>query len=105
MSAFRLRHRLAALVPLTLAVASVHPFAQGQVHEGQYAQADIIKGQSTYRGQCASCHGTNGDAVGGVDLRRGRFRNARSDEDMSRLISTGIPGTAMPPFKFDAAEL
>lgn len=75
------------------------------VHEGQYAQADIIKGQGLYRAQCATCHGTTGDAVGGVDLRRGRFRNARSDEDLSRLISTGIPGTAMLAFKFEPAEL
>jgi putative heme-binding domain-containing protein len=81
------------------------PAAAQAVHEGQYAQTDIIKGQGIYRAQCSTCHGTGGDAVGNVDLRRGRFRNARSDEDLSRLVSTGIAGTAMPAFKFEPAEL
>jgi cytochrome c oxidase cbb3-type subunit 3 len=75
------------------------------VHEGQYVQSDIVKGQGIYRAQCSTCHGTTGDAVGNVDLRRGRFRNAQSDEDLRRLISTGIPGTAMPAFQFEPAEL
>jgi cytochrome c oxidase cbb3-type subunit III len=95
---------LPVFITLVMA-AGAHPRGQGQVHEGQYAQADIVKGQGIYRGQCATCHGTSGDAVGGVDLRRGRFRNARSDEDLARLISGGIPGTAMPAFKFEPAEL
>ncbi len=102
------RSRSAFLLTLSLmcAALSAHAAGQGQaVHEGQYAQTDIIRGQAVYRAQCATCHGTTGDAVGTVDLRRGRFRNAKSDEDLARLIGTGIPGTAMPPFKLEPAEL
>ena len=40
-----------------------------------------------------------------VDLRSGKFRKAVSDEDLGRLIATGVPGTAMPPHKFQDAEL
>ncbi len=76
-----------------------------QEHAGQYNQADIERGARLYGANCAFCHGANGDAVSAVDLRRGRFRNAVSDEDLSRVIATGIPGTAMPPHKFDLAEL
>jgi putative heme-binding domain-containing protein len=94
---------LLALLPVCISLA--HVAGQGQaVHEGQYAQSDIIRGQGVYRAQCATCHGTTGDAVGTVDLRRGRFRNAKSDEDLARLIGAGIPGTAMPSFKFEPAE-
>lgn len=102
----RLRHIFLAVCLGTLVhLSPVSVRLIGQtVHEGQYAQDDIIKGQGIYRGQCSTCHGTTGDAVGNVDLRRGRFRNARSDEDLNRLISTGIPGTAMPAFKFEPAE-
>src|SRR3954449_12146393 len=76
----------------------------GQVHEGQYAQSDIIKGQSTYRAQCATCHGVGGTGVGGVDLRRGVFKTVRSDQDLMRVVSSGV-GTAMPAFKFDQPEM
>jgi putative heme-binding domain-containing protein len=76
----------------------------GQVHEGQYAQSDIIKGQSTYRAQCATCHGVFGNGVGGVDLRRGLFKTVRSDEDLKHVVSTGV-GNGMPAFKFDPAEM
>jgi putative heme-binding domain-containing protein len=76
----------------------------GQVHEGQYAQSDIIKGQSTYRAQCATCHGVFGNGVGGVDLRRGVFKTVRSDEDLKRIVSTGV-GNGMPAFKFDNPEM
>jgi putative heme-binding domain-containing protein len=69
-----------------------------------YAPADIAYGASLYTAQCATCHGPNGDQVGGVDLRSGRFRIGSSDQDLTRVITNGIPGTGMPAFRFDAAE-
>jgi quinoprotein glucose dehydrogenase len=32
-----------------------------------------------------------------VDFRRGQFKRASSDEDLLRVIVSGVPGTAMPP--------
>src|SRR5262249_13454766 len=58
-----------------------------------------------YDAQCTTCHGANGDGVGGVDLRSGKFRNAATDPDLRRVITTGIPGTGMLAFSFDTAEL
>ena len=75
-----------------------------QTPTGAYAPADIAYGASLYTAQCATCHGPNGDQVGGVDLRSGRFRIGSSDQDLTRVITTGIPGTGMPAFRFDAAE-
>src|SRR4051812_24337670 len=81
--------------------------AQGpaQSHPGEYAPADIAYGSRLYDAQCTTCHGANGDGVGGVDLRSGRFRNAGTDQDLVRVITTGIQGTGMQAFKFDASEI
>lgn len=76
-----------------------------QVRVGEYAQVDIAYGARLYDAQCTTCHGANGDGVGGVDLRSGTFRNAATDQDLTRLITNGITGTGMLAFKFDAAEL
>ena len=37
--------------------------------------------------------------------RRGRFRLATSDDDLKRLIATGIPSAGMPPTPLDAGDL
>ena len=75
-----------------------------QAHPGEYAPADIAYGSRLYDAQCTTCHGANGDGVGGVDLRSGKFRNAVTDQDLIRVITTGIPGTGMQAFKFDAVR-
>jgi putative heme-binding domain-containing protein len=72
---------------------------------GEYTPADIAYGAGLYDAQCTTCHGANGEGVGGVNLRSGRFRNAATDQDLARVISNGIPNTGMLGFKFDAAEL
>jgi putative heme-binding domain-containing protein len=76
-----------------------------QDHPGQYSAMDVETGSRLYAGQCALCHGTNGDVVAGVDLRRGQFRRAVSDEDIARVIVTGIPAAGMPAFKFQPSEV
>src|SRR5262245_63228368 len=70
-----------------------------------YAPADIAYGAKLYDAQCTTCHGANGDGVGGVDLKSGKFRNAVTDQDLVRVITTGIQGTGMQAFKFDASEI
>jgi putative heme-binding domain-containing protein len=77
----------------------------GAAHPGEYAPADIAYGSRLYDAQCTTCHGSNGDGVGGVDLRSGRFRNAVTDQDLVRVITQGLPGTGMLAFKLDAAEI
>jgi cytochrome c oxidase cbb3-type subunit III len=70
--------------------------------------AAVIAGTRLYRANCASCHGPNGDLVPGVDLGRGRFRTASSDESLVRIIRNGIPGSPMPPAnltEFEAGEI
>lgn len=66
-----------------------------------YSPGDIADGQRFFGNTCAVCHGPEGDAVPGVDLAHGKFRRAVTDADLVRIIRNGIPGTAMPPSRFD----
>jgi putative heme-binding domain-containing protein len=83
---------------LTLLAATA---AAAQDHT--YSTADIETGVRLYGAQCQLCHGPNGDMVAGVDLRRGRFRRAVTDEDLAQAIAKGTPG-GMPSFTFTEAE-
>lgn len=70
------------------------PAALSAQHE--YPATDVDNGGRLFLGTCAACHGPDGDAVANVNLGRGQFRRATTDEDLIRIIRTGIPGTGMP---------
>jgi putative heme-binding domain-containing protein len=79
--------------------------APASVHAQTYAPADIQYGARLYGQQCTVCHGATGDTVAGVDLRANRFKRSSTDNDLRTVISNGVEGTGMPPFKFDPPEL
>src|SRR5262245_6147441 len=79
--------------------------APAQVHENPYPDVDIAYGQQIYATRCSVCHGPQGDAVGGVALRSGKFRNAVIDRDLERFIRSGSQAAGMPPFALNAAEM
>ena len=78
--------------------------AQAPLHDSQYSDADIAYGATMYSSKCVTCHGTQGDGIGGVNLRSGTFRNAVIDRDLERFIRAGSPA-GMPPFRLDNAEM
>jgi putative heme-binding domain-containing protein len=99
------RLRVASVLSLIFASA-VSLVAQQQVlHAAEYAQADIQYGATVYASQCTTCHGPNGDQISGVDFKSGRFRNASSDGDLGRILTNGIPGTAMLAQQLDSAQM
>jgi putative heme-binding domain-containing protein len=54
-------------------------------------------GEYEFRINCALCHGLGAHGGGrGPDLTRATKKYATSDAEMFRVISNGIPGTAMP---------
>jgi len=89
------------LAPL-LIVAAVSLSAQD--HSGNYPPIDIENGALLFGANCSQCHGATGDGVPGIDLRTGTFKRAPTDEDLARLLTTGIPGTAMPATRLAPAE-
>jgi putative heme-binding domain-containing protein len=73
-------------------------FAAGAMFaQNSYKPEDVAAGGQLFRANCAACHGPNGDGVPGIDLGRGQFRRASSDDDIVRILRNGIAGTAMPP--------
>src|SRR5580692_1054266 len=82
------------LLCLTLAAAGTL-FAQHS-----FTPIDVEDGGRLFRANCTICHGAQGDGVPGIDLMHGKFRRAKTDDDVANIIRTGIPGTAMPPNNF-----
>ena len=77
----------------------------------EFASTDVIaSGKSVYEQRCAVCHGIEGKGDGPAqqflypkprDLTAGKFKirstpSLPTDDDLLRIISNGIPGTAMP---------
>jgi len=88
----------------TIGWAAVSAQTQAPLHDSQYSDADIAYGARLYTSKCVTCHGTQGDAIGGVNLRSGTFRNAVVDRDLERFIRAGSPA-GMPPFVLDNADM
>ena len=78
---------------LALGLCFFAPRTAAAQHE---TAADLLDGERAYRNTCANCHGPDGDVIAGIDLGRGRFRRPMTDEDLVRIIRTGIPNTPMP---------
>jgi putative heme-binding domain-containing protein len=92
-------------ISFLILITAMAAAAAAQDHPGQYSQLAIDTGTRLYNAQCAQCHGPAGDLVSGIDLRLGRFRRVSSDEDLAQVITKGVPGTGMPPFPLQQAEL
>lgn len=69
-----------------------------------YTRSELENGARLYLGSCATCHGARGDMVRGVALMSGRFQRASTDEELVKIIISGIPGTAMPPNNYSDLE-
>jgi putative heme-binding domain-containing protein len=96
-----LRFTLALLAGTSLLLGQ----ARDQTHVGQYSEAEILRGSQIYANTCAVCHGLTGNALVAVDLARNRFRNAVIDDDLRRVVRSGIPGLGMPSFSLADADL
>jgi putative heme-binding domain-containing protein len=57
---------------------------------------DVEDGARVFRQSCANCHGPDGNEIPGVDLGRGQFKAAKTDDDLVAIIRKGVPGTPMP---------
>jgi putative heme-binding domain-containing protein len=69
-----------------------------------YTRSELENGARLYLGSCATCHGAKGDMVRGVALMSGRFQRASTDEELVKIIISGIAGTAMPPNNYSDLE-
>jgi putative heme-binding domain-containing protein len=81
---------------IALMAAGLGLFAPRTTAAQHETAADLLDGERAYRNTCANCHGPDGDVIPGIDLGRGRFRRPLTDDDLVRIIRTGIPNTPMP---------
>jgi putative heme-binding domain-containing protein len=70
-----------------------------------YTPADVEAGSRYYANYCAGCHGADGQTMPNANLSRGTFRRAANDEELARIITNGLPGTAMPPAAFQPVQV
>jgi len=69
------------------------------------SEVDLADGKTTFRGNCAFCHGLTGGGGRGPALNTGRFLHGSTDQDLKNVITSSVPGTSMPAFEFEKAEL
>src|SRR5947208_15641755 len=91
--------KLRNLTVLAAALAFSAPIA------AQHGTAQVIDdGGRGFRSTCANCHGPDGDEVAGIDLGRGVFRRAKTNQELVQIIRSGVPGTAMPGSDMPVAQ-
>jgi len=84
--------------PMLVCVVSATLLCMGQdqnplAHDPNAAKA----GEYEFRINCALCHGLGAHGGGrGPDLTHAQKKHTHNDAEMFQVISTGIPGTAMP---------
>ena len=95
---------IVAIAPWAIGLSVAAAQGQAQLHDVQYPDADIAQGASVYAAKCSNCHGPQGDGVGGVNLRSGKFRNAVTDRELTAFIRNGSQA-GMPAFALDASDM
>jgi putative heme-binding domain-containing protein len=66
--------------------------------------ASIDAGRQLYLGSCSGCHGATGEGSQGPSLLSGRVARMQPQALMN-TIKNGLPGTTMPNFPLEAADL
>jgi len=59
-----------------------------------------VEGQRIFAGNCAACHGLDGQGgERGPDIANRREIQRRTDQALFRIVHDGVPGTGMPSFR------
>jgi len=62
----------------------------------QQQAALVFSGHHLWALNCAACHGENGQGVSAPALNSKQFLQSVTDEQIQRIASVGVSGTAMP---------
>jgi mono/diheme cytochrome c family protein len=95
--------RTIGLFALGLAAAVFLASGAPRAQQHSYTQQDIDAGRGLYDANCGRCHNNDGAGVPGVELFK-QIKRANSDDDIAKLIQTGIPGTSMPSHQFTTPQ-
>lgn len=67
--------------------------------------SEISDFSTLYRQNCLGCHGSGGKVSGSIGMDNPTYLSVVPREVLSRAISSGVPGTAMPGFALSAGGL
>jgi cytochrome c oxidase cbb3-type subunit 3 len=101
--AARLASRLGLMLVCTF-VATQRVASRGQnsppsANVGERVNASNANGQQIFESRCAGCHGLDGrGGERAPDIATSEKTLRRSDDELSRIIAGGVPGTGMPAF-------
>jgi alcohol dehydrogenase (cytochrome c) len=68
------------------------------------ARTDVEAGEVIYSSRCSTCHDAD-DASGAPDLSQGQYKHGDSDWAIFRVITNGVPGTAMKAWRLSDREV
>jgi cytochrome c oxidase cbb3-type subunit 3 len=89
---------LCALVG-TQRVASQRQNSPPSAKGSEQVNASNADGQQVFESRCAGCHGLDGrGGERAPDIATSEKTQRRSDDELSRIIAGGVPGTGMPAF-------
>jgi putative heme-binding domain-containing protein len=89
---------LCALVG-TQRVASQAQKSPSSSNDSDRVNASNVDGQQVFESRCAGCHGLDGrGGERAPDIATSEKTQRRSDDELSRIIAGGVPGTGMPAF-------
>lgn len=80
---------------IAIGFAILAALASGSWGAAQAASADIKEGKRTFSVHCSHCHGPFGHGLFGPSLVDRETLNGNTFEDTLRVISDGVPNTAM----------
>jgi cytochrome c oxidase cbb3-type subunit 3 len=110
----RTRHRpfwrVSALLALSLVSVQAQQTTPTRIDATQNPYGGDPKaatsGAVLFRQECVYCHGVSArGGMRGPDLTTGTWTHGGSDTELAATISTGVPGTAMPPNKLTEEEI
>lgn len=85
-----------------IATQKVAPQEHNSLHSAkgvERANVPNIDGQQIFESRCAGCHGLDGrGGERAPDIATSEKTQRRSDDELSRIIAGGVPGTGMPAF-------
>ena len=83
----------------TQRVASQAQKSPPSANRGERANMSNVDGQQIFESRCAGCHGLDGrGGERAPDIATSEKTQLRSDDELSRIIARGVPGTGMPAF-------
>lgn len=101
------RHYAWGLVFMAVLVASYVVYQWREPHlraeaNTTHVQSSTSEGRDIFATRCATCHGDNASGGGTAPtLNSKQFLEAASDPMIRNIVSSGIPGTAMPTWSID----